>query len=97
MTTYRLQYLVKGGAPFSTVVTDGALAETVPGDATEGADLVVSLSKAEIADLAAGTLLVDEGFMMGRIKIEGSMRTVMDLVPLLHDPAYGKAVAAASG
>jgi len=98
VSTYRLQYLVKSGEPFSTVVTDGALAETVPGEDSAGADLVVSLSKAEIADLAAGTLVVDEGFMMGRIKIEGSMRTVMDLVPLLHDPAYGKAVAtAASG
>ncbi len=33
--------------------------------------------------------------MMGRVKIEGSMGTVMDLLPLLRSPEYGAAVAAA--
>jgi putative sterol carrier protein len=94
MSTYRLQFLVKGGSPFSTVVTDGALAETVAGEQVEGADLVVSLGKAEAAALGTGELVLDEGFMMGRVKIEGSMGTVMTLLPLLRSPEYGAAVAA---
>jgi putative sterol carrier protein len=94
VSTYRLQYLVKGGSPFSTVVADGALAESVPGEALEGADLVVHLSKADAAAIGAGDLTLDEGFMQGRVKIEGSMGTVMDLLPLLRSAEYGTAVAA---
>jgi putative sterol carrier protein len=94
MATYRLQYLVKGGSAFSTVVTDGALASTVPGEEPDGADLVVSLGTAEAAALGSGELLLDEGFMMGKIKIEGSMGMVMELLPLLRSPEYGAAVAA---
>lgn len=94
MSTVRLQYLVKGGSPFSTVVTDGVLAETVPGEQLEGADLVVTLGASEATAIGAGELLLDEGFMMGKVKIEGSMGTVMDLLPVLRSPAYAAAVAA---
>lgn len=97
MAGLRFQYVVKGGSSFSTVVDDGVLGETVPGEALEGADLVISLGKAEAADLGSGALTLDEGFMMGRIKIEGSMGLVMDLLPLLRSPEYSAAVAAGAG
>jgi putative sterol carrier protein len=96
VSRHRLQFLVKGGPAFSTVVADGALAETVEGEDLEGADLVVHLSKADAAAVGAGELTLDEGFMMGRVKIEGSMGTVMALVPLLRDPAYGAAIGQAA-
>lgn len=95
MSSYRLQHLVKGGEPFTVVLADGAVAGTEPGDQSGSADLLVHLSKADVAALGAGELLLDEGFMQGRIKIEGSMGVVMDLLPVLRDPAYGTAVAAA--
>lgn len=94
MASHRLQFLVKGGAPFSTIVTDGALAGSVAGEDLDGADLVVHLSAADAAALGSGSLTLDEGFMQGRVKIEGSMGLVMDLLPLLRSPDYGKAVAA---
>ena len=94
MASHRLQFLVKGGSPFSTVVADGALAESVAGEELEGADLVVHLSAADAEAIGSGVLTLDEGFMMGRIKIEGSMGLVMDLIPLLRTEAYGQAVAA---
>lgn len=93
----RLQHLVKGGSSFSTVIADGAVAETVAGEQLEGADLVVHLSAADAAALGTGELTLDEGFMMGRVKIEGSMGLVMDLIPVLRSSDYGAAVAAAAG
>ena len=96
MSSYRLQHLVKGRPSFSTVITDGAVAETVPGEELEGADLVVHVSPADAAALGAGELTLDEGFMMGRVKIEGSMGLVMELIPVLRGADYGAAVAAAA-
>lgn len=96
MSSYRLQHLVKGAPSFSTVIRDGAVAETVAGEVLEGADLVVSLGTSEVAELGAGTLTLDEGFMMGRVKIEGSMGLVMELIPVLRSADYGAAVAAAA-
>ena len=96
MATYRLQHLVSGGAAFSAVVTDGTLVEQVPGDNQEAADLVVSLSKADAAAVGTGALLLDEGFMQGRVKIVGSMGTVMELLPLLRSADYVAAVGAAA-
>jgi putative sterol carrier protein len=91
----RLQHVVKGGSSFSTVIADGAV-ETVAGEQLEGADLVVHLSAADAAALGTGELTLDEGFMMGRVKIEGSMGLVMDLIPVLRSSDYGAAVAAAA-
>jgi putative sterol carrier protein len=96
MASHRLQHLVKGGPSFSTVITDGAVASTVAGEELDGADLVVHLSAADAAALGTGELTLDEGFMMGRVKIEGSMGLVMDLVPVLRGADYGAAVAAAA-
>lgn len=96
MATHRLQHLVKGGPSFSTVIADGAVTDTVDGEELEGADLVVHLSSADAAALGAGELTLDEGFMMGRVKIEGSMGLVMDLIPVLRGEGYGAAVARCS-
>ena len=96
MSDRRIQFLVKGGPAFSTVVADGAVADTVEGEEPEGADLVVHLSKADAAAIGTGELILDEGFMMGRVKIEGSMGTVMSLLPLLRDPAYGQVIGQAA-
>ena len=96
MPTYRLQYQVKGGTAFSTIISDGELAEQVPGDQEEGADLVVQLSAADAAAVGSGSLLLDEGFMQGRVKVVGSMRTFMELLPLLRSADYGAAVGSAA-
>jgi putative sterol carrier protein len=92
--TYRLQYQVKGGPAFSTVVDDDRLLEAVPGDEEEGADLVLQLSKADASALGTGELLLDEGFMQGRVKVVGPIGVFMALVPLLRRADYGAAVAA---
>ena len=96
MGAHRIQHLVKGGSPFAIAIADGAVAEPVPGEQLEGADLVVHLSPADVAALGAGALTLDEGFMQGRVKIEGSMGLVMDLLPVLRSADYGAAVAAAA-
>jgi putative sterol carrier protein len=93
----RLQHLVKGGSAFSIPITDGAVAEPVAGEQLDGADLVVHLSAADAAAIGRGELLLDEGFMQGRVKIEGRMGLVMDLLPVLRSEGYGAAVAAAAG
>lgn len=93
-STYRVQYLVTGGSPFTTVVTADALVEQIPGDDQEAADLVVSLSKADAAAVGSGELKLDAGFMQGRVKIVGSMGAVMTLLPVLTSPEYGAAVGA---
>src|SRR5688500_7157036 len=96
MVTYRLQHVVKGGSAFSIAIADGTVAEPVPGEQLEGADLVVHLSPADAAALGTGALTLDEGFMQGRVKIEGSMGLVMDLLPVLRSDGYCAAVAAAA-
>ena len=72
------------------------MGDAVPGEQVEGADLVVHLSSADAAALGTGALTLDEGFMQGRVKIEGSMGLVMDLLPVLRSERYGTAVAAAA-
>ena len=54
----------------------------------------MSLSAADAAAVGAGALALDVGFMQGRVKIVGSMRVVLDLLPLLRSPEYGAAVGA---
>lgn len=92
--TYRVQYLVTGGSAFTTVVSGDAVVEQIAGDDQEAADLVVTLSKADAAAVGSGELKLDAGFMQGRVKIVGSMGTVMTLLPLLRSPEYGAVIGA---
>ena len=96
MATHRLQHLVTGGSAFTAVITDGALVEQVPGDDQDAADLVLTMKGADAAAIGSGELRLDEGFMQGRVKIVGSMGTVMDLLEVLRSEPYLAAVAAAA-
>src|SRR5688500_7437503 len=94
--TARLQHVVTG-TPDGEVryvqnVVDGRLRELTLGDDPD-ADLTLIQTYADARLVAEGTVDAHVAFMQGRLKVVGSTRTVMALMPLLDSDEYRATVA----
>ena len=89
--TARLQYVVTGGADgeirYYWVVVDGKLAESGPGDLPD-AEITMIMSYADSASVQKGELDANAAFMQGRMKVEGNMGKLMQLMPVTNSNEY---------
>jgi putative sterol carrier protein len=81
-----------GDASYVTVVEDGRLVSATLGT-DDAADLAVTIGYADAVAVAKGELDPDAAFMQGRLKVVGSMGTVMDLIPMTSSPEHRAAQA----
>ncbi|MGA2835372.1 MAG: SCP2 sterol-binding domain-containing protein [Acidimicrobiales bacterium] len=80
-----VQVEVTGGSDGDAICrvefTDGRLVDAGPGPA-DGADVTLTVSEADARDILAGRLDPSVAFMQGRMKVNGSMGPVIDLLSL---------------
>jgi putative sterol carrier protein len=77
---------------YAQAVVDGRVRELTLGDDPD-ADLTLIQTYADARQVAEGAVDAHVAFMQGRLKVVGSMRTVMALMPLLQSDEYKAAVA----
>jgi hypothetical protein len=94
--TARLQHVVTGTPAgevrYAQAVVDGRLRALTLGDDPD-ADLTLIQTYADARQVAEGSVAPHVAFMQGRLKVVGSMRTVMALMPLLESDEYKATVA----
>jgi predicted lipid carrier protein YhbT len=98
--TARVQHVVTG-TPSGEVryvegVVDGRLRELTLGDDPD-ADLTLIQTYADARQVAEGAVDAHVAFMQGRLKVVGSMRTVLALMPLLQSDEYRATLAQVAG
>lgn len=89
--TARVQHVVtgtpEGEVRYVEGVVDGHLRELVLGD-DPTAEVTFTQAYADARQVAEGTVDAHVAFMQGRLKVVGSMGTVMALMPLLQSDEY---------
>jgi putative sterol carrier protein len=89
--TARLQHVVTGTPDgevrYAEAVVDGRLLELTLGEDPD-ADLTLIQTYADARQVAEGAVDAHVAFMQGRLKVVGSTRTVMALMPLLQSDEY---------
>lgn len=89
--TAKLQYKVTGGpdgdVAYYWILEDGRPIEMKLGDLPD-AEVVMTLSYADSTAVQKGELDANAAFMQGRMKVEGNMAKLMQLMPLTNAPEY---------
>lgn len=93
----RLQHVVAGGpdgpVTFVEVFEDGRLTSATLGPSPD-ADLTVNITHPDAVLMARGELDLHAGFMQGRVKLVGSMRRFMAVLPATQSAEHRAALAA---
>lgn len=86
-----LQYVVTGGpdgdVKYYWKLENGKLVESKLGDLPE-AEIKMTLSYGDSVAIQTGDLDANNAFMQGRMKVEGNMAKLMQLMPLTNSPEY---------
>lgn len=89
--TAKLQYKVTGGpdgdVAYYWILENGRPTEMKLGDLPD-AEVVMTLSYADSTAVQKGELDANAAFMQGRMKVEGNMAKLMQLMPLTNAPEY---------
>lgn len=84
-----------GEVVFTTELTDGRISSNRIGPADE-AQLSMTMPAAVWAEVAAGALALDVGFMQGRIKVVGDIGRLLSVLPVTTTDAWRTATASAT-
>jgi hypothetical protein len=87
----RIQYAVSGGPDgdikYYWILEDGKLLESALGT-VDDPDITITLTYDDTVKVQQGDLDANSAFMQGRMKVAGSMGTLMQLLPLTNSPEY---------
>jgi len=87
----RLQYKITGApggeVTFHTVIENGQIRESSLGE-DANTDFAMTLGYKDFVKVAHGELDANALFMQGKLKVVGSTRTLLTLMPLTHSPEY---------
>jgi alkyl sulfatase BDS1-like metallo-beta-lactamase superfamily hydrolase len=87
----RMQYVVSGGPDgdikYYWVLENGKLIESQLGEIPD-AEITMKLSYDDSVKVAKGELDANAAFMQGRLKADGNMGKLMQLMPLTNSPEY---------
>ena len=87
----RMQFEVVGGPEgdirYFWVLEDGQLRHSGPGS-VDDPDVTLTTEWADAVAMQQGTLDPNVAFMQGRMKVAGSMSTMMALLPVTNAPEY---------
>jgi len=87
----RLQYKITGGpggeVTFHTVIVDGRIAENALGE-DANTEFAMTLPYKEFVRVAKGEVDASALFMQGKLKVVGSTRTLMTLMPMTQSSQY---------
>lgn len=86
-----LQYVVTGGpdgdVKYYWKLENGKIMESKLGDLSD-AEIKMTLSYGDSVAIQKGELDANNAFMQGRMKVEGNMAKLMQLMPLTNSPEY---------
>lgn len=89
--TARLQYKITGApggeVTFHTVIEDGKLVENALGEDAD-TDFAMTLGYKDFVRVAKGEVDPNALFMQGKLKVVGSTRTLLSLMPLTESDEY---------
>jgi len=89
--TARLQYKITGGpggeVTFHTVIENGRVIENALGEDPQ-TDFAMTLPYKEFTRVAKGEVDASAMFMQGKLKVVGSARTLLSLMPLTQSAEY---------
>lgn len=87
----RLQYKITGApdgeVTFHTVIDNGRISENAIGE-DAATDFAMTLPRKEFVRVAKGEVDASALFMQGKLKVVGSTRTLMALLPMTQSPEY---------
>lgn len=87
----RLQYKITGApdgeVTFHTVIDNGRISENAIGE-DAATDFAMTLPHKEFVRVAKGEVDASALFMQGKLKVVGSTRTLMALLPMTQSPEY---------
>ena len=87
----RLQYKITGApggeVTFHTVIENGQIRESSLGE-DANTDFAMTLGYKDFVKVAHGELDANALFMQGKLKVVGSTRTLLTLMPLTQSPEY---------
>lgn len=81
-----------GTLVYVTRLESGCIIEATVGD-VDDADLSISMSYDDAVCLIQGEVSVGAAYMQGRLKVEGDMAMLFELLPCTHRPEYRAFVA----
>jgi hypothetical protein len=87
----RMQYVVSGGpdgdVKYYWVLEDGKLVDSQLGEIPD-AEITMKLTYDDSVKIQKGELDPNAAFMQGRLKADGNMGKLMQLMPLTNSPEY---------